>query len=300
MALRRGVAISLGCLGLAIAAFAIERYRRHAAQGAKRKELLALATTELGRRPLDRAGIQDALRALAKDDRLAQEPEVVRARAELELAAGRPQAALDLVQVALHSGVPAPEDQILGAKIFAARAGLTGDIDDAKRASTLAEDHFTATGQHESLFLAWQCATRIEDRDRASTLADRLQAEAGDTTSGRLVRGLLSLDTERAQAAAALRALEREVDEIPPELDVALATLELEDEDQNVRLHGLQRVEAVLARLPTFVGARIVAAYAFDRTGDATTRDAHLRWLVEHHPADPRAESWRALLDRGR
>ncbi|MEZ5965167.1 MAG: hypothetical protein R3F56_15140 [Planctomycetota bacterium] len=262
---------------------------------AARAKLLSVVEVELARDPLDRGGLVQADRDLEHLAKVDRDPELRRARARLALALRLPDQALEALDAAAYVAAPSSEDGWLRAQALALRHAIGGRIDDAARASKLAFEDYQSTGRIEAGLLAWQCATRIGDRDQTAAVVARLAADAPDAIETKVMQALADFDPENEGQVARARSLQGQGKEIL-ELDAALAAADALSADETIRQRGRTTIQRVLEKVSASQPARLAAVIAHDRTGDVAGRNAHLRWLVDNFPNDPRAETWRDLI----
>lgn len=221
---------------------------------------------------------------------------LMHAEAVLHLALGNSRQAWDAISPAAGLGA-APADAWLAARIQKRRHAETGTEDLGRQAGIRAEEHFDATGELPALFLAWQMAVRIEDRDRAKELAQRFAAHA-DTPAGRVVACLPEYPTQvpkAAEARAELRALLDEFDPVPEEVLLANAWVEIEDID--TALTGMKRAEGVLKTFAASIYARFLISLAAIRLERWQLAEQNARWLIQNHPQHPLAKDlWPRML----
>lgn len=270
-------------------------YQRRAAIETALADLVRGVEVELGRDTPDRATLVDLSLRLDEFGREHARREVTRLQVRLALAQRLPEPAKQRAEAMLLEAGLTGQDRLLAARAYALRHSLQGSQDDARQASGLAARALEQGAGVEAGLLAWQCATRIEDRERADDAAKRLTAAFPDAWETKVVAALIAFDPEQAASCATVREVFGAGPSLP-ELDLAIATLDVLAPDESARAQGLEGVKRVLAAVPAFKAARLVAVLAFDRVGDATSRDAHLRWLVQNYPNDPRAERWHGLI----
>lgn len=259
-----------------------------------RQRVVSAVEAELQRDPIDRGSLVQAERELAAVAAKDPAPELSRARARAALALRMPDDALGALDEITFRGQASTPDLELRAQALALRHAVGGRVDDAHDAAARAIEHFEATQSASSAFLAWQCASRIGDDDTSQTIAARLAATAPEAWQNKVVQALLAFDPDKPETGAALRRLQLEVASVP-ELDIAVAALDLTDADEAVRARGVATVKRVLAEVPASKPARLVAVVAADRQGDVVGRKAHLQWLVANFPRDDRVETWRKM-----
>ncbi|HLU38513.1 MAG TPA: hypothetical protein VK081_03955 [Planctomycetota bacterium] len=260
----------------------------------EREQLVSAAEVELGRDPQDRGALVRADRDLATRIEVDPHPDMLHARARIALALRTPDQALQLLDEAAFRGAAASVLAGTRARAHAMRHAIGGRIDDARQAIRAALDHFEATNEPASALLAWQCATRIGDSEEEAEIAERLAAAHPDSFESRVVQALRAFDPERPETGAALRDLRVEGPSIP-EIEVAIAALDVLSDDEDAQARGFVAIRAVLAEVPASKPARLVAVMAHDRAGDVAGRNVHLRWLADSFPQDERAGQWRDL-----
>lgn len=280
-------------VGVFVLVYQQRRERRHRVVA-----LLTEVEKALEASPVDRGELSRILGRLRKQlDDAPADVRLRRARARVLAALGRERQALEELRGLLDGPGVNVDDLLLAARLHERRFAHGGELDQALAAMGLAERHYAETGAPGSLFLAWQCAVRsgqIRDSDR---LAARLLEEAKESRFARLVAALRAFDPAKPETTAELQRLAREFESPPVELELALAMAEIQTDEGLER--GLQRIEDVLARVPTYVEARNAAAVAYHRVGDRRRRDEQLRWLLANAPADDaRRPRWRKLLER--
>jgi hypothetical protein len=259
-----------------------------------RERLLAVVESELTREPLDRGNLVQVdrdLKALREKD---PAPDLARARARIALALRLPDDAISALDDVAFAGRAETLDLPLRARALAMRHALGGRLDDAHAAAARALEHFDAAHDPASALLAWQCATRSGDSDISAAAAARL-ATVADSWQHKVVQALLAFDPSNAASVETLRQLQLEVPPVP-ELDVALAAVDLASADEIVRTRGIDTVKRVLHEVPSSKPARLVAIVACDQAGDVVGRRAHLEWLIANFPRDDGAETWRRVL----
>jgi tetratricopeptide (TPR) repeat protein len=252
-------------------------------------ELLQAAEAELRREQPDRTAIAPLLRRMAEHER-AEDARLLRARAGLELALGRPHAAWKVLEtLVLRAEVDASTLQ-LAARVHTELHALRGDVADVDRAMTFARQHYELTGDVESLFIAWQSARRGGRAEETREFVEQLTSRHPESVQARIAAAV-----DAGASLAALQALEREVSTSPVELEFMIAVRLLEDEGGNVD-EAIDRITAVLRAYPASIDARNLAALAYHRAGARERRDGHLDWLLKNAPADDRRrETWMAL-----
>ncbi len=272
-------------------------YQRAAAVEAEFAELTRAAEVELGREAPDRATLVELERRLEEFGRVHPGRDVTRMQVRISLAQDLPEPACIGAERLLLFGDATGVDRLLAARGFALRHAVKGDQDDARRAAGLALLALEQGAGVDAGLLAWQCATRIEDRERADQAATALRAAFPDAWETKVVAALGAFDPEQPATVAAVREVHSAGPDLP-ELALAIATLDVLAPDASAREQGLEGVKRVLRVVPTFKAARLVAVLAFDRAGDAAARDAHLQWLVQNYASDARSQRWRELLGR--
>jgi len=273
-------------------------WRSRSAAASARTKALAIADTELAREPLDRGGLVQVERDLERLARSDPDPTLRLTRARVALALRLPDKALQTLDQTADTGPPSTQESWVRAKALALRHAIAGRIDDAVRAANLAFEGYEATHEIPMAVLAWQCATRVDERALVDTVVSRLAADAPDAWETRVMQALHEFDPERPDAVGRVRELQDGGPELL-ELQTAVAAADVLSEDETLRQRGLAAIQRVLEQVPSSKPARLVAVLACDRTGDAMGRRAHLQWLVDNFPGDPRAEAWRALLAKG-
>ena len=270
-------------------------YQRRAAVETALADLVRGVEVELGRDTPDRATLVDLSLRLDEFAREHARREVTRLQVRLALAQRLPEPAKQRAEALLLEAELTGQDRLLAARAYALRHALQGSQDDARQASGLAARALAQGAGVEAGLLAWQCATRIEDRERADEAAKQLTTAFPDAWETKVVAALIAFDPEQPASRATVRQVFGAGPSLP-ELDLALATLDVIAPDESARAQGLEGVKRVLSVVPAFKAARLVAVLAFDRIGDAASRDAHLRWLVQNYPNDPRAQRWQGLI----
>lgn len=291
----RGLGFAMVCLVLGGAAAGGLWWQRARAASAARGRILSIVDVELARDPLDRGGLVQANRDLEQLAERDRDPSLRRARARIALALRLPEQAVQALDAAAYVGPAAVDDAWLRAQALALRHAIAGRIDDAARASRLAFEYYEATHTVVAALLAWQCATRIDDREQVQAVTTRLAADAPDAFETKVMQALAEFDPESAEQASRVRSLQMEGPYVL-ELETAVAAVDVLSDDETARLRGRAAMQKVLEQVPSSKPARLVAVLVCDRTGDIAGRNAHLQWLVDNFPRDPRAEKWRELL----
>ncbi len=269
-------------------------WQRERAAAQIRDRLISAASVELQRDPLDRGGLVQADRDLANLASTDPDPGLRRSRARIALLLRMPEDALRLLDEVMFRGQASTADLDLRARALADRHALGGRADDAHQAIARAIEHFDATQSVESVFLAWQCATRLGDVEASEKIAGRLAVASPDCWQTKVVAALMAFDPEKPATGAGLRQLQLDV-QLVPELDTAIAMLDVVDPDPAMRSRGVETIRRVLTDVPASKPARLVAVLAHDRIGDVAGRRAHLMWLVTNFPRDERADTWRRM-----
>lgn len=261
------------------------------------RTLVELVETERRRHPIDRDECRQVLLQIDNHPASETDRDLIRARAWLEFLIGRTARALDLIEQNL--GVDASSaDQLLGSRVLARRFGESGDGDMAHRGATLAKNHYDATDDLASLFLAWQLQVRREDAERRGEMAEALQTADPDSNQARLVRVLVmypGLREEAEGARAELHQLEQSFDVIPEELDLALALFEIED--GKTLGSCIERVERVLRTFPSSILARTLAGTSSMVKQDWAQARRTFESLLRRHPRHARARLWTQGID---
>lgn len=225
-------------------------------------------------------------------------PQLIRVRARIRLAQGRFDRAWE-IQAGLAEAVDAEaEDLWLGAQILARRHALGGNTDDARRAGSLAERHHGQTSQPGSLLLAWQCFHRAGDLQEERRLAGQLVADHPDSLEVELLRAwsaALFEDQAQRPTLQALRDLEIRFDQTPVELEILMIVGLLESQDEIDLGESVDRLQRLLESHQAVVDLRHYAAVAAYLQGEVNTRNAHLDWLLQNAPQDPRRPRWTEL-----
>lgn len=279
--------------------FAWTRWSAGRERAGERDRLVGAVAAELAKDPLDRSELQSLLNRLGSltGDELTDERLVI-AKARVEHALQRPQAWDTLSELASRPDAP-PAALQLGASILAAAHALSGRTEQAAQGIALAERHYQATSDPASLFLAWQLAARAQRATDAEKFANELRSLHPDAPQTRLLLALQQFAEDQAKARPALEALEQELKPAPPELECALAAYAIQSSDTSDVQRGVERLERVLAAVPTQVDARnlLVAGWVGLRRPELAV--PHLRWLVERAPrTDERRGDWERILEQ--
>lgn len=276
---------------------------------AEEKHLAALCSEvagEIRRTPVDLEACRALWEKLGREPGRNHDPRLVRGRVELMLLLGKPtQQAWDVLEPVVTRQDAGPEDLLLGARVLERRHAETGDVSLAFRGSLLVKQHFDATGNVESLLMAWLLAFRAGDKQTTSRLASLMAAEFADSVPARLVAGLTAffdsyLGRPRGvdkEALTTLAALDRDVEAAPPELTIALAVGNIDGTLEQVQA-ALDRLEDLTKSYRSSILARELLAlgYVKLRTVQGCEQSLfHLDWLLKNHPDEPAADLWRNL-----
>ena len=255
--------------------------------------LLESASIELQREAPDRTAISPLLRRIAAHE-ASDDPRLLQVRAELQFAIGHLQDAWVALEPLALGSAPTPQALLLAARVHVRLHALRGDLPDVDRAMSFAAQHYDASRDVASLFLAWQCARRGDRAARCAEYAELLQQNHADSVLARVADALEDPST----TLAVFRAFERELDVVPVEVEAVIAAHLLADEKGGVNQvdEAIGRIKAVLQAFPSSVDARNLAALGYHRGQDRGQRDAHLDWLLENAPPnDRRRATWTAL-----
>lgn len=242
-----------------------------------------------------RDALSGLVRRVGSDPLGEQDPRLVRARARLELALGRPRNAWDLLQASATSADATVDDLALGARISARMADLAGDRAQMERALVLAERAANARAEREDLSFAWRVASRLGRAEDAGRFARLLQERHAESPEARAVALLGAFTPAQGEAMyPQLQALARETG--LPELELALAGILLQRASSSDHEDALRRLEELLAQHESWLEVRNAMALVLHRLGRVADRDRQLQWLLERAGDDPRAPVWRQLL----
>ncbi len=274
-------------------------WRQAAARTEAIEQRLSSARIEIERDETDRQGLQNEGRALrAAIESLGPEPALVVALARIELRLGRARQAFDALRALPLAQTEDPDVLAVAAAAKAGQHALSGLADDAAEASAFAARSARERPDPAVTFLAWQCAWRAGRTTDASAFADELTTRHADDRHGKLLLALHEFDRVKdASMRDRLLQLEIEFPQTPPELALALATLQLETGDPGEIAAASIRLKDALDKYPSYVDARHVAAVAAHQTGREAERNAHLQWLIANAPkTDARRDAWDQLL----
>ncbi len=267
--------------------------------------------------------------------------EYIRARSRLEFALDRFTDAWETIaDTALAPGAEA-EDLLLGSlaqmRLFETKGKAGGP-----EALGLSVAHYQATKLPSSLFRAWQLAYRSAAIDswlefqadlvgkfaeepegefaqsaaydigllmaRGLGVADdeieKVAGESGDDAVQRLCASIVKHQVSgKALRAGGLIQQARAWDEIPPEMNLLIATkMVSEGKPTEEDFHNaLDRVRRVLERDPTNVDARHAVAILHLKVGDKAECASHIKWLeAKASSVDSRRLMWGRLLELAR
>lgn len=287
-------AVVLVVLAAGAAVFALLRQR--AATERAIQELAAETAAATHVAEPQREVLVGLLRRIEQRPEMSTDVRLVHSRVRLLLDLQRPQAAWDAVAPLAMAPGAAARDLELGAEALALSYAIRGNADDALRAVDLARRSHQATGHLPPLFLAWQAATWVGVGDTAAALASELRERHAGTSEARLAELYASLDFEQPRAAAA--AIEELQEALPrsAEASFLLALVRLHSDVGRERERGIDDLQQVLAQVPAYRDARILAVAAHEMQGRQAQRDAHLQWLLTNAPDDPRRAVWQQRL----
>ena len=296
-----GLLIALLLVVAAAGVFWLQQQRQEAAETVRRT--LEQVDGELARTPLDRSALGDLLRRLLELPDAGRLPTVTRARARIRLAQEQLVEAWDLMGPLAQALEPDPVDLLLGARILTRRNAMNGDRGDARRAQGLAERHCELTGEPASLLLAWQVAHRAGDTSEEQRLAGQLVDQAPGSLEAELVSGwygFLAQGGAQRVTMSDLRDLEIRFGgspggEVPLELEILLAVGLLQTEEEEDLGEAVDRISFLLRNYQAVVDLRHYAAVADYARGEVGSRNAHLDWLLQNAPQDPRRPQWQQL-----
>lgn len=177
----------------------------------QRAKVLRAAENELDELDIDREGVLEALKdveAMLDSDVGRDNPELIGARARLQLALGRADQAWETIGTIAQTPGAAGADLWIGARTAARLHAESGDSDWGTKALGLSRLAFEASGDPAAAFLGWQIAYRTDaieawlelDREILSQHADSLEAETVQA-----LRHFLSLHIAARQGVAADR-----------------------------------------------------------------------------------------------
>lgn len=301
----RRILLLVALVAAVAGSYAFLWWQEGASRAARRSQLLADVRTELASERPDMDRLGDLMAGLMMLDDAETAPELLAARAEIELLRGRAERAYRLFGSVADSPGATPAEQRLGARIQLARQdGFAGDtassqamLEQVIAFSSRAYDE--GGGDAADAFRAWQACKRLWSHDRAAAFAAKLEATHPGSKERRLVALSASFDPVRDEVA--VRDLVVDFGDAPPAELFALQTV-------MTLLSGavpdaLQRAERDLNRFAGVGGVRFALAIvlhacvqgkpagSLDRASFVERRDAQLTWLEERAPA---GESLRA------
>lgn len=302
----RRLLLPVGLVVLVAGFYAFQWWQQGASRAEQRQQLLADVRATLDSKSADKDTLGALMTRLMMLEDAATGPQVLAARAEIEVLRGRPEDAYRLFGALGESPSATVAQRRLAARIQLARQdGFNGAASAAVemlgQVVQFSEEAYADSGAVEDVFRAWQASTRLWDHERAEALAAQLAADHADSREHRLVKIYDRLDPQR-DAVAVEDLLIDFGDAVPAELAALRTTMLLyanqvteafaqAGKDLN-QFAGVGRVRFVLAGVLQALVLSFPAGSS-DRADYVERRDRQLDWLLERAPAsEPLRQQW--------